>query len=172
MTLTPREWEVLTGQVARSDDLAKALKADIPGQTVPVVRYEGMRRVVIGSARVEARSDGAFHATFELNSDSISKHYGILGPFSIGEPLPPKPIKLPTTATDKFQRALDLMNQDEEMNRAGDALVAFIQEHGITQEQLQDRLDQAWCEGWCSIHPDVMLEWDGYVHVCSRCILG
>lgn len=83
-TIPLQEWLTMRRQLRRSDDLAEALKTVKTTQTVPVVRYEGDRRVVIGTAEVEV-VDGNYHATFELNSDSISKHYGILGPFSIGE---------------------------------------------------------------------------------------
>lgn len=88
MSLSPREWDILTGQVGRSDDLAKALVAAIENpktsKTVDVVRYENDKRIVVGTAEVEV-VDGDVHATFVINSSSISKRFGTIGPFSIGE---------------------------------------------------------------------------------------
>lgn len=96
-TIPLQEWLTNNRQVQRSDDLAEALdmyKSYELAQSITnpkttrnmdVFRFEGDRRVVIGKAKVETAAEGHLHVTFELNSDSISKHYGILGPFSIGE---------------------------------------------------------------------------------------
>lgn len=115
MTLSPREWDVLTGQVGRSDDLAKALVAaiDKTSKTVDVVRYENDRRIVVGTAEVEV-VDGDVHATFVINSGSISKRFGTIGPFSIGEAKPPKSVlpvdKIGGIPLDDFDRAVHVGN--------------------------------------------------------------
>lgn len=101
MTLTPREWEVLTGQVGRSDDLESAIKRALDDSqriaTVPVTQEtsDGAKRVV-GHAQIYREGENVL-ATFNINSSSLSKHLGgTLGPFSIGMQLP-----VPLSADDQ-----------------------------------------------------------------------
>lgn len=89
MSLTPREWEVLTGQVARSDDLETGIKAALDAAsrvaTVPVTQEmnDGTKRVV-GHAQIHRDGDNVL-ATFSIESSVVSKHLGfVMGPFSIG----------------------------------------------------------------------------------------
>jgi hypothetical protein len=125
MTLTPREWDVLTGQVGRSDDLANSLKEALDnGQrfdTVPVTQEtsDGAKRVV-GHAQLYTEGNNIL-ATFTIQSASLSKHLGgTLGPFSISAEMPNAARK-----TDD-----DLIGEAAQAYRDGRYTEWLNQEHG------------------------------------------
>lgn len=147
MTLTPKEWAILTGQVGRSDDLESAIKRALDDSqriaTVPVTQEtsDGAKHVV-GHAQIYREGENVL-ATFNIQSSSLSKHLGgTLGPFSIGMHIEPAPA-FPTT--DVFVKAVEDTEQRRELQEMGDAVIADIIESGLRHRNFITSQDQNIC---------------------------